>query len=63
MTSVTPDMKTALAAAGAQPILDSEFIHQSDGTVAEKTQCANGVYIRGLVDGSYQLFGPFDAAL
>lgn len=63
MSSVTPDMRAALSEAGAEPILDSEFIHQDDGTVAEKTQCKTGVYIRGLVDGSYQLFGPFDAAL
>lgn len=60
--NVSAEMTAKMAAASDQPILDSVFVKNQDGTNAEKTQGTKGLYISSEADG-YQLRGPFDAAL
>jgi hypothetical protein len=60
--NVSPEMTAKLANVSDQPIQDSVFFKNTDGTHVERTQGAKGVYISSEADG-WELRGPFDAVL
>ncbi len=60
--NVSAELAAKLAVVGDQPILDSVFSKNADGTSAEKVQGTKGVYVSSEADG-WQLRGPFSEAL
>jgi hypothetical protein len=60
--NVSAEMVAKLAVVGDQPILDSVFTKNADGTSAEKVQGTKGTYVSSEADG-YQLRGPFPSVL
>lgn len=62
MLNCSKEMVGKLAAVGDYPLLDSVFVKNADGSSAEKTQGALGVYISSEADG-WSLHGPFAPAL
>jgi hypothetical protein len=59
--NVSKELRDKLTEVGDEPILDSQFVDNADGTKAEKVQGTKGLYISSEADG-WQLRGPFGPA-